>query len=270
MVARRHAPDMRHHRARRRFSQNFLVDRACTSRIVRAISPSAADHIVEIGPGLGALTDPLLAVVGRMDVIEIDRDAVQSLEERFSDRRLSVHCADVLDFDLCSLGPGLRLVGNLPYHISTPILFAVDGSRNCVQDCHFMLQREVVDRMVAVPDSADYGRLSVMLQCGWQLQKLFDVPPTVFRPQPKVWSSVVRMRPEQRSEITDPAIFYQIVEAAFSKRRKTLRNALRGLAAEEDFVASAIDPARRGETLSVADFATLANQLHERLSVSSE
>ncbi len=260
---------MRHHRARRRFSQNFLVDRACTARIVRAIAPTDTDHIVEIGPGLGALTEPLLTAVGRMDLIEIDRDAVRSLEERFSDRRLTIHCADFLDFDLCALGSSLRLVGNLPYHISTPILFAVDRSRDCVQDCHFMLQREVIDRMVAAPASADYGRLSVMLQCRWQMQKLFDVPPTVFRPQPKVWSSVVRMRPEQRVGITDPAIYYRIVEAAFSQRRKTLRNALRGLAAEDDFDASGIDPARRGETLSVADFAALANRLHARITASS-
>ena len=132
-----------------------------------------------------------------------------------------------------------------------------------------MLQKEVVDRMIAAPASADYGRLSVMLQCRWQMQKLFDVPPTVFRPQPKVWSSVVRMRPEQRAVIADPDVFYRVVEASFSQRRKTLRNALRGLAADEDFKATGIDPGRRGETLSVADFAALANQLHAGLSASS-
>ena len=260
---------MADHRARRRFSQNFLVDRNCTARIVRAISPSGEDHIVEIGPGLGALTAPLLTDAGYLDVIEIDRDAARVLEERYSGRKLRIHCADFLEFDLCSLGPDLRLVGNLPYHISTPILFAIDGSRECVRDCHFMLQKEVVDRMVAAPASADYGRLSVMLQCKWQMQKLFDVPPTVFRPQPKVWSSVVRMRPGQRTAIADPAIFYRVVEASFSKRRKTLRNALRELAVEEDFEITGIDPGRRGETLSVADFAALANEMHTRLSASS-
>ena len=260
---------MPEHRARRRFSQNFLIDRNYTARIVRAISVSEADHVVEIGPGFGALTAPLLAGAKRVDVIEIDRDAVRLLQERFPDQRLSIHCADFLEFNLCALGSDLRLVGNLPYHISSPILFAVDASRGCVQECHFMLQKEVVDRMIAAPASADYGRLSVMLQCRWQMQKLFDVPPTVFRPQPKVWSSVVRMRPEQRAVIADPDVFYRVVEASFSQRRKTLRNALRGLAADEDFKATGIDPGRRGETLSVADFAALANQLHAGLSASS-
>ena len=258
------------HRARRRFSQNFLVDRNYIDRIVRVIAPSQLDHIVEIGPGLAALTEPLLNVAGRIDAIEVDRDAARLLEERFADRSLTVHCADFLDFDLGSVGTGLRLVGNLPYHISTPILFAVDQSRDCVKDCHFMLQKEVVERMAAAAASADYGRLSVMLQCRWEIQKLFDVPPTVFRPQPKVWSSVVRMLPAQQVAITDAGSFHRIVEAAFSKRRKTLRNALRDLVTEGDFELSGIDSGRRGETLSVTEFAALANQLHTRLTASSE
>jgi len=258
------------HRARRRFSQNFLIDRACIDRIVRAIAPSQGDHIVEIGPGLGALTHPLLNAVGRLDAIEIDRDAAQSLHQQFSSQGLTVHCVDFLDFDLGSLGTDLRVIGNLPYHISTPILFTVDQSRACVEDCHFMLQKEVVDRMVASPASAAYGRLSVMLQCGWQMQKLFDVPPTAFRPQPKIWSSVVRMLPVKNVFIADTELFYRIVEAAFSKRRKTLRNALRELLAPADFEASNIDPGRRGETLSIEDFAALANRLSARLSASSE
>jgi len=269
MALRRNATEMPEHRARRRFSQNFLVDRNYIMRIVRAISLSEADHVVEIGPGLGALTASLLASAGRVDVIEIDRDAARLLQERFADQRLSIHCADFLEFDLCALGSDLRLVGNLPYHISTPILFAIDQVRDCVHDCHFMLQKEVVDRMVAAPGSADYGRLSVMLQSRWQIQKLFDVPPTVFRPQPKIWSSVVRMQPEQRATIADAAVFYRVVEASFSQRRKTLRNALRELAAEEDFTKTGIDPRRRGETLSVVEFAALANQVRARLNVSS-
>ena len=260
---------MPEHRPRRRFSQNFLIDRNTIARIVRALSLSEVDHVVEIGPGLGALTASLLASAGRVDVIEIDRDAARLLQERFPDRRLGIHCADVLEFDLCALGSDLRLVGNLPYHISTPILFAIDQTRGCVQDCHFMLQKEVVDRMVAAPASADYGRLSVMLQCRWQMQKLFDVPPTVFRPQPKVWSSVVRMQPEQRTAIADPAVFHRVVEASFSQRRKTMRNALRDLAVDQDFEKTGIDPGRRGETLSVEEFAALANQLRARLNVSS-
>lgn len=257
------------HRARRRFSQNFLVDRTYIDRIVRAIAPCRDDHIVEIGPGLGALTEPLLGAAGRIDVIEVDRDAAAALEERCSGLPLTVHCTDFLKFDLAQLGDGLRVVGNLPYHISSPILFAVDRYRDHVRDCHFMLQKEVVDRMVAVPASADYGRLSVMLQCRWCIERLFDVPPTVFRPQPKVWSSVVRLQPEQVVNIADPALFYRIVEAAFSKRRKTLRNALRQILTQADFEASGIDPGRRGETLSVAEFAALANRAGEHLNASS-
>ncbi|NIO41233.1 MAG: 16S rRNA (adenine(1518)-N(6)/adenine(1519)-N(6))-dimethyltransferase, partial [Burkholderiales bacterium] len=144
-----------------------MVDRVYVNRIVSAIAPTLGDHLVEIGPGFGALTGLLLDVVGRMDAIEVDRDAARSLEDRFADRHLRVHCADFLEFDLTSLGSSLRLVGNLPYHISTPILFAVDQSRAYVKDCHFMLQREVVDRMVALPATPSYGRLTVMLQWGW-------------------------------------------------------------------------------------------------------
>ena len=257
------------HRARRRFSQNFLVDRSYIDRIVRAIAPCRDDHIVEIGPGLGALTGPLLDAADRIDAIEVDRDAAATLADRFSGLSLTVHCADFLNFDLSPLGDGLRVVGNLPYHISSPILFAVDRYQDRVRDCHFMLQKEVVDRMVAVPASADYGRLSVMLQFRWRIERLFDVPPTVFRPQPKVWSSVVRLQPARTVEIVDPALFYRIVEAAFSKRRKTLRNALRQILTQADFEASGIDPGRRGETLSVAEFATLANRAGRHLSASS-
>lgn len=257
------------HRARRRFSQNFLVDRACINRIVRSVAPGLDDCIVEIGPGLGALTEPLLNAVTRLDAIEVDRDAARVLGERFANKGLSIHCVDFLQFDLSSLGSELRLVGNLPYHISTPILFAVDRFRDCIKDCHFMLQKEVVERMVAAPASADYGRLSVMLQCRWAIEKLFDVPPDAFRPQPKVWSSVARMLPEQTVVISDSGLFYRIVEAAFSQRRKTLRNALRGVVTEPDFIDCDIDPGRRGETLSVAEFAGLANHLCRRLTASS-
>jgi 16S rRNA (adenine1518-N6/adenine1519-N6)-dimethyltransferase len=252
------------YRARRRFSQNFLVDRNTISRIVGSIAPSRGDHIVEIGPGLGALTEPLLQVAGRLDVIEIDRDAARMLDQRFSGSGLIVHREDVLEFDLASLGTEMRLVGNLPYHISTPILFTVDKFRRNVRDCHFMLQKEVVDRMVAAPSSSEYGRLSVMLQCRWRIEKLFDVPPTVFRPRPKVWSSVVRMVPEENARVGEDGLFYRIVEAAFSKRRKTLRNALGELATDEDFTACGIDAGRRGETLSVAEFAGLAEQVQAR------
>jgi 16S rRNA (adenine1518-N6/adenine1519-N6)-dimethyltransferase len=257
------------HRPRRRFSQNFLIDRNYVDRIVRSIAPGKGDHIVEIGPGLGALTEPLLDAAGHIDVIEVDRDKARLLEQRFSGSTLTIHCADVLAFNFRSIGDRLRIIGNLPYHISTPILFAVDAVWDLVRDCHFMLQKEVVDRMGAAPATPEYGRLSVMLQYRWEVEPLFDVPPTVFRPQPKIWSSVVRMMPAQQVSLTDAGLFRRIVEAAFSKRRKTLRNALRELVLIEDFVACDIDPGRRGETLAVADFACLANQVSLRLTVSS-
>ena len=257
------------HRARRRFSQNFLVDRSYVERIIRSIAPSKGEHFVEIGPGLGALTEPLLELVDRVDAIEIDRDAAASLNQRFGGAGLNVHCEDFLAFNLASLGTNLRVVGNLPYHISTPILFAVNRARELVRDCHVMLQKEVVDRMVAAPATSDYGRLSVMLQCNWSMVKLFDVPPTAFRPAPKVWSSVVRMSPARNVALANEDMFSRIVEAAFSKRRKTLRNALRELMSGEDIAAAGIDPQRRGETLALGEFAELANQAWLRLSASS-
>jgi 16S rRNA (adenine1518-N6/adenine1519-N6)-dimethyltransferase len=261
---------MHNHRPRRRFSQNFLVDRNYVDQIVRSIAPCKNDHLVEIGPGRGALTESLLGAVNQMDVIEVDRDEVQLLKERFSGKPLTIHCADVLAFDLRSIGDRLRVIGNLPYHISTPILFAVDAAWESVRDCHFMLQKEVVDRMGAAPATPEYGRLSVMLQYRWEVEPLFDVPPTVFRPQPKVWSSVVRMLPVQQFSLKDVGLFRRVVEGAFSKRRKTLRNALRDLVLIEDFVTCDIDPGRRGETLAVADFVRLANQVWLRLNASSE
>ena len=257
------------HRPRRRFSQNFLIDGNYIDRIVRSIAPRKDDHIVEIGPGRGALTKPLLDAVNQMDVIEIDRDDVRTLEDRFSGSALTIHCGDVLAFDFESIGDGLRVIGNLPYHISTPILFAVDSVWASVRDCHFMLQKEVVDRMGAAPGTPEYGRLSVMLQYRWKVEPLFDVPPSAFHPQPKVWSSVVCLSPLQQVNLTDTDMFRRVVEGAFSKRRKTLRNALRELVLIEDFVACGIDPGRRGETLAVADFASLSNQVSLRLSASS-
>jgi 16S rRNA (adenine1518-N6/adenine1519-N6)-dimethyltransferase len=248
------------HRPRRRFSQNFLVDKAIVANIVRAIAPQRSDHVVEIGPGLGALTAALIEQVDSMDAIEIDRDAVTVLKQQFGER-LRVHQGDALKFDFAGLGNGLRIVGNLPYHISTPLLFCFDTIFDQIRDCHFMLQKEVVERMAAEPDTGDYGRLSVMLQYRWLIEPLFDVPPESFRPQPKIWSAIVRMmpRPEQRIRAKDETLFARIVAAAFSQRRKTLRNALRSLAADADFASSGIDAGARGETLSVADFVRLAD-----------
>lgn len=253
------------HRPRRRFSQNFLVDKAVVANIVRSISPQKPDHIVEIGPGLGALTAPLLDAVDAMYAIEIDRDAVDELRRQFGDR-LNIHQGDALKFDFTGLGGDLRVVGNLPYHISTPLLFRIDAVFDRIRDCHFMLQREVVRRMTAAPDTGDYGRLSVMLQYRWGMESVFDVSPESFRPQPKVWSAIVRMTPlaANRVRAADEALFARVVSAAFSQRRKTLRNALRSIANDTDLESCDIDPGARGETLGVADFVRIADQVAAR------
>jgi 16S rRNA (adenine1518-N6/adenine1519-N6)-dimethyltransferase len=259
------------HRARRRFSQNFLVDRNVVERIVQAINPKPGDRVLEIGPGLGALTGPLLHRLLRLDSVEIDRDAAHALQARYPGSRLHVVVGDALKLDLSQYGPGLRLVGNLPYHVSTPLLFRVDAISRQVRDCHFMLQKEVVDRMAAAPDTAAYGRLSVMLQYRWRIESLFDVSPGSFRPPPRVRSTVVRMLPYARPlyPASDEAVFSRVVTAAFGKRRKTLRNALRDLIGDADLEAIGIDPGRRGETLGVSEFVRIADACVSALSVSS-
>lgn len=253
------------HRPRRRFSQNFLIDKTVVEAIVRAIMPQRSDRLLEIGPGLGALTASLLAAVDTMDAVEIDRYAVKELQRQFGEH-LKIHRGDALKFDFAGLGGNLRVVGNLPYHISTPLLFRMDAVVDQIHDCHFMLQREVVQRMAAQPDTADYGRLSVMLQYRWQIEPLFNVPAEAFRPQPKVWSAIVRMTPwpELPARAADEAVFARVVAAAFSQRRKTLRNALKLIAIDEDFAQCAVDPAARGETLGVADFVQIADCIASR------
>jgi 16S rRNA (adenine1518-N6/adenine1519-N6)-dimethyltransferase len=249
------------HRPRKRFSQNFLIDLPAIDRIVRAVDPQPADNMVEVGPGLGALSAPLLERLRVLHAIEIDRDAARALQERFSPDRLRLHIEDALQFDFSSLGTDLRVVGNLPYHISTPLLFRMDAGHRQIRDCHFMLQREVVQRMVGPPGSAEFGRLSVMLQYRWQMEALFDVSPDAFRPRPKVWSSVVRLVPYRTPPCParDEAMFARVVLAAFSQRRKTLRNALRGMLEETVIASCGIDPQSRGETLGVAEFVRLAD-----------
>lgn len=249
------------HRPRKRFSQNFLTDQRMIDRIVEAIDPQPADHMVEVGPGLGALSAPLLQRLRVLHAIEIDRDASRALQERFAPDRLRVHVGDALKFDFSSLGTSLRVVGNLPYHISTPLLFRMDEEHARIRDCHFMLQREVVQRMVAAPASAQFGRLSVMLQYRWQMEALFDVPPDAFRPRPKVWSSIIRLvpHPAPPHPAQDEAMFARVVLAAFTQRRKTLRNVLRGMLDEAAIASCGIDPQSRGETLGVADFVRLAD-----------
>lgn len=251
------------HVARKRFGQHFLVDRRAIERILAALDPQPDDNIVEIGPGLGALTHPLLERVRHLTVIEIDRDLAARLVAESPPERLSVHNVDALEFDFTSLGPRLRVVGNLPYNISSPLLFRLAQYEDTILDITVMLQREVVDRMAAAPATAEYGRLSVMLQARFRVARLFTVPPGAFRPPPQVDSAVVRLTPlrEARPRIADEALFARIVTAAFGQRRKTLRNALKMFASEAALERVGIAPGARGETLSVADFVRLANAI---------
>jgi 16S rRNA (adenine1518-N6/adenine1519-N6)-dimethyltransferase len=255
---------MEGHRARKRFSQNFLHDTHFIGRIVQAIDPRPGEVLVEIGPGLGAMTAPLLAGAGRMHAVEIDRDLAARLRERYAPEVLDLVEGDALELDWAAqaqrLGSGLRVVGNLPYHISTPLLFALLPIADRVRDQHFMLQREVVERMAAAPGSSSYGRLSAMLQWRYRVERLFHVPAGAFSPPPKVESSIVRMRPLPPEEMlaVDLQSYGAVVTAAFSQRRKTLRNALAALMDEGAIRAAGVDPGARAETLAPADFARLA------------
>jgi len=254
------------HRARKRFGQHFLHDRGVVNRILDAFDPQPGETVVEIGPGLGALTRPLLERVSHLHVVELDRDLAARLRLEFPAERMTVHEADALRFDFCALaapGARLRLVGNLPYNISTPILFHLLDQQACIADMLFMLQKEVVVRMAASPDTRDYGRLTVMIQSRLSVRKLFDVAPGAFRPPPKVDSSVVRLSPHPVPpvEIRDPAMFAQVVQAAFAHRRKTLHNNLKALLPDATVIALGIDPQRRAETLTLAEFAALSNAL---------
>jgi len=253
------------HRPRKRFSQNFLVDRHYIARIVDAIAPRAGDRLVEIGPGRGALTRPLLERIERMTLLEIDRDLAAALAQELGGR-VDVVVGDALDFDLATLGRDLRIVGNLPYHISSPLLFHCARYESAIRDLHFMLQAEVVDRMAAAPDTGDYGRLSVTLQSLFDVQKLFRVPAGAFNPAPAVESAVVRLVPlaERRLRIDDRSLFEEVVAAGFGQRRKTLRNALAKLVEPGVLLALGIDPGARAETLAVGQFAAIANAITAR------
>ncbi len=255
------------HVARKRFGQHFLHDPNVIQRIVAAIGPAPDDPMVEIGPGLGAITAPLLARLNALDAVEIDRDAIAHLKATLGTVQpgrgeLRLHEADVLEFDFRQLRGEhrLRLVGNLPYNISTPLLFRLIEQRDCIQDMHFMLQKEVVDRMAATEGEDAYGRLSVMLAPWLKVEPLFDIGPGAFRPPPKVVSTVVRLRPYESPpfDVSEPKRFAAVVAAAFSQRRKTLRNALRSLLSAEQILAAGIDPGARAEVISPAQFADLA------------
>jgi 16S rRNA (adenine1518-N6/adenine1519-N6)-dimethyltransferase len=249
------------HRPRKRFSQNFLVDQTVIHDVVRAVSPKPADAMVEIGPGLGAITKPLAKVVQPLHVIEIDRDIVERLRAEFLPERLIIHQGDALEFDFASLGPELRVVGNLPYHISTPILFHLTASAHALRDIHVMLQAEVVDRLTAAPATSEYGRLSVMLQYRFDIEKVLHVSATAFRPEPKVESAVIRMTPRQSAwrPALDEELLAQTVALAFSQRRKTLRNTLGRVLSETDFRALSVNPQARAQTLAVDEFVRIAD-----------
>jgi 16S rRNA (adenine1518-N6/adenine1519-N6)-dimethyltransferase len=251
---------------RRRFGQHFLHDPAVVRRIIDTVAPRAGERIVEVGPGRGALTWGLLERTHGLDVIEIDRDLAQGLKTDPRSRGgLRVHVENVLDTDFIRLrgaGNPLRIVGNLPYNISTALLFRLLTQRAAVSDMHFMLQKEVVDRMAAQPGNKDYGRLTVMLAAVAEVHALFDVGPGAFQPRPKVWSAIVLLRPTTlpRFEIGRDGVLRTLVTAAFSHRRKTLRNSLMGLLTSQDIESCGIDPQLRPETLAPAQFGLLAAQ----------
>jgi len=258
---------MSKHIARKRFGQNFLIDQQVIADIVNAVAPQRGDCVVEIGPGLGALTDPLIRRVDHLQVVEIDRDIIARLRKRYPAEKLTIHEGDALAFDFAALakdgGNGMHIVGNLPYNISTPLLFHLASFAECVRDMHFMLQKEVVERMVAEPGTADFGRLSVMLQYRFVMDWLIDVPPESFEPAPKVDSAVVRLIPRPLVELSakDETKFAAVVSAAFGQRRKMLRNNLKAMLDDTGFAALGILPTARAEDLPVGDYIRIANYL---------
>ena len=252
------------HRARKRFGQHFLVDQIVVQEIVNAVAITDTDHIVEIGPGLGIMTEAMLPMARYLDAVELDRDLVSKLNQSLPLGNFAIHSADALKFEFCLLvkqQEKLRIVGNLPYNISTPLIFHLLQQVECIEDMHFMLQKEVVERLAASPGHGSYGKLSVMVQYHCRVEKLFDVAPDAFSPPPKVESSVVRMNPYRKPpvEIHDKQVFEDVVATAFAQRRKTLRNNLKSLIDAEQMQANGIDPGRRAETLTLQEFATLSN-----------
>ena len=251
------------HIARKRFGQNFLTDDGVLHDIIAAIGPQPDDAMVEIGPGLAAMTRLITERVRQLHVVELDRDLVARLNKQFDPARLVVHSADALKFDFTQIpvptGQKLRVVGNLPYNISSPLLFHLAQISNHVQDQHFMLQKEVVERMAADPGSKTYGRLSVMLQWRYHIALLFVVPPTAFDPPPKVDSAIVRMIPKAVPLACEEAKLEKVVQQAFSQRRKVIRNCLSGMFTENQLIDAGVDPQARPETVPLEQFVALAN-----------
>ena len=249
--------------ARKRFGQHFLHDRGVLDRIVSEFAPQPDQALLEIGPGRGALTEKLLGRTRTLDAVEIDRDLAKLLRGRFGNfPGFELHEHDALEFDLAALaasrGRRLRIIGNLPYNISTPLLFHIAAAHEHVDDLHVMLQKEVIDRIVASPNTGEYGRLTVMLAPWFEAKHLFDVGPGAFTPPPRVWSAVARLTVRREPAFAVPRAYARTVSAAFSQRRKTLRNALRSLLDIDAIVAAGVDPSLRPETLSPAQFAALA------------
>ena len=255
------------HKARKRFGQNFLHDKMVIQRIVNSINPRQGDRIVEIGPGEGALTELVLDKIGDMDVVELDRDLIPLLKIRFvMNDGLTIHQADALKFNFCQLQQDekkIRIIGNLPYNISTPLLFHLFDSNHCIQDMHFMLQKEVVDRIVAKPGDSAYGRLGIMMQYFCRSEYVFTVKPGAFRPAPKVDSAIVRLIPHEKPPVDIDSFddFSKLVNYCFTLRRKTLRNILKGQLDVEKIEALGIEPTIRPERLSLEDFTKISNTI---------
>ena len=255
------------HKARKRFGQNFLHDKMVIQKIVNSINPRQGDRIVEIGPGEGALTELVLDKIGSMDVVELDRDLIPLLKIRFvMNDGLTIHQADALKFEFCQLQKDekkIRIIGNLPYNISTPLLFHLFDSNHCIQDMHFMLQKEVVDRIVAKPGDSAYGRLGIMMQYFCRSEYVFTVKPGAFRPAPKVDSAIVRLIPHEKPpvDIDNFEDFSKLVNYSFTLRRKTLRNILKGQLDVEQIEALGIEPTLRPERLSLEDFTKISNAI---------
>jgi 16S rRNA (adenine1518-N6/adenine1519-N6)-dimethyltransferase len=252
-----------HHKAKKRLGQNFLIDRNIIDKIIDCIHPRPDDCMVEIGPGLGALSQHLLQQLECLHVIELDRDVIPALQAICSDPdKLDIHQCDVLKFDFAAFhtshctGRQLRITGNLPYNISTAVLFHLLASRTIIRDMHFMLQKEVVERIAAAPNDSNYGRLSVMMQTWFDVQPLFSVSASCFRPVPRVESAIIRLVPRERS-VRRPGAYEQLVKQAFSQRRKQLRNTLKALCSSREFELAGIDPGQRPQELGVADFLRL-------------
>lgn len=254
------------HQARKRFGQHFLTDTSLVERMVRAIAPTDDQVVVEIGPGQGALTLPLLDQIKHLHVVELDRDLIEQLEHRIASQRITIHGADALKFDFSSLvkdGQRIRVVGNLPYNISTPLMFHLLEQVDVIEDMHFMLQKEVVDRLVAAPGTSDWGRLSVMIQYYCHNDYLFFVPPTAFSPPPKVDSAVVRLTPHKTlpHPAEDISVLRKVVAQAFTQRRKVITNGLKSFLTSEQIIAAGVDPGLRPDSIGLAGYVALANSV---------